>query len=129
MKTIILTGTLCLFITCAFAQNTASDKTSSKSAISIKVPDFADPEIKTFYQAYSDHLIKCILAIREKNEAKVAALFKNPGEQLVSREKILAKEVVKNDAEKQKYMLWAAQVYPYIKELERSVYYQKMYGK
>ena len=97
--------------------------------ISIKVPDFAEPEIKNFYTAYSDHLIKCIQAIREKNGAKVIDLFKNPGEQLVARERILAKEVVKDPVEKQKYMQYAAQVYPYIKEMERSVYYQKMYGE
>ncbi|MEP6677464.1 MAG: hypothetical protein ABJA78_20045, partial [Ferruginibacter sp.] len=71
---LMLTISLCLLMINAFTQP-------------IKVPDFADPAAKTFYQSYSDHLIKCIKAIREKNEAKVIALFKNPGEQLVEREK------------------------------------------
>lgn len=124
MMKIIFAFTLSLFVSSAFSQNSAS-----KSAITIKVPDFAQPHIKTFYTEYSNHLIKCIQAIREKNEAKATALFKNPGEQLVARSKILEKEVVMNPVEKQKWMQYAAQVYPYIKELERSSYYQKMYGK
>lgn len=128
MKTLILTLTFSFFITSAFTQ-TGSKKDSSQSAVSIKVPDFADPEVKAFYQTYSEHLIKCIQAIREKNEDKVTALFKDPGEQLVAREKILVKDLVKNSVEKQKYMQFAQQAYPYIKELEQSVYYQKMYGK
>ncbi len=128
MKTLILTLTLSFFNIVAFTQ-IASREASSQSIVSIKVPDFADPEVKTFYQAYADHLIKCIQAIREKNETKVTALFKDPGEQLVAREKTLTQDVVKNSVEKQKYFQFAEQVYPYIKEVERSVYYQKMYGK
>jgi len=93
------------------------------------VPDFVGAGIKSFYQSYADHLIKCIKAIREKNEVKAKALFKDPGEELVTREKELSKEVVKNPVEKQKYMQFAAQVYPYIKEVQQSEYYKKMYGK
>ena len=124
MKKIILAFTLSLLVSSAFTQNSAS-----KSPITIKVPDFAQPHIKTFYTEYSNHLIKCIQAIREKNEARATALFKKPGEQMVARSRILEKEVVMNPVEKQKWMQYAAQVYPYIKELERSSYYQKMYGK
>jgi hypothetical protein len=127
MKTLILTLTLSLFVTFAFTQ-TPSEGAGSQTAVGIKVPDFADPEVKSFYQAYADHLIKCIQAIREKDEAKVTALFKDPGEQLVAREKTLNKELVKNSVENQKYMQFAKEAYPYIKEVERSVYYQKMYG-
>ena len=68
-------------------------------------------------------------AIREKNEAKATALFKNPGEQLVAREKTLGKELVKDAVEKPKYMQFVAQIYPYIKELEGSAYFQKTYPK
>ena len=125
MKTLLLTITLSLFFTVAFTQNTTA---KNASAISIKVPDFADPEVKIFYNAYATHLIKCVEAIRQKDEAKVTALFKNPGEQLVAREKVLAKEVVKNPIEKQKYIEFAGQAYPYIKEVQRSSYYQKIYG-
>ena len=124
MKTIILTITLCLFVSNAFTQNETSQETPF-----IKVPDFADPGVKIFYQSYADHLIKCIKAIREKNEAKAKALFKNPGEQLVAREKIISKETAKNAVEKQKYMQFAAQVYSYIKEVEQSEYYKKIYHK
>ena len=120
MKVITFAFTLCLFVTAAVAQ---------KTPISIKIPNFTDPAVKAFYTKYSNHLIKCIYAIREKNEARTIALFKDPGEQLVAREKVLAKEVVKIPSEKQKYLEFAKQVYPYLKEVEQSAYYQKMYGK
>ena len=120
----MLTYILCLFVSNAYTQDTIY-----KQALVIKVPDFADPVTKIFYHTYADHLIKCIKAIREKNEAKTIALFKDPGEQLVAREKIVAKELAKNAADKQKYVQFAAEVYPFIKELEGSAYYKKMYGK
>ena len=120
----MLVFAICLFMGNAFTQNETSQKTPV-----IKVPDFADPVVKSFYKSYADHLIKCIKAIREKNEAKATALFKNPGEQLVAQEKIVTKEVVKNPIEKQKYFQFAKQVSPYIKELQASAYYKKMYGK
>ena len=124
MRAIILTFILCLFVSNSFTQNN-----THKEIPVINVPDFADPITKKFYQSYADHLIKCIEAIREKNEARAIALFKDPGEQLVAREKLITKEVVKKPGEKQKYSQFAAQVYPYIKELEASAYYIKMYGK
>ena len=86
-------------------QNTVTKKSTSQNLISLQVPDFADPEIKKFYAAYSNPLAKCVEAIREKNETKVTALFKNPGEQLVADEKLLSPKVIKNPVEKQKYNL------------------------
>lgn len=124
MKTLIPTIVFCLFMSCAFAQNNVN-----KDSLLIKVPDFADPATKKFYQSYAEHLIKCIQAIREKNEAKATALFKDPGERLVAREKIIMKELVKNAVEKEKYIQFATQVYPYIKELEGSAYFKKAYEK
>ena len=124
MKKIILAFTLSLFVSSAFTQNTAA-----KSSLNIKMPDFVQPDVKVFYTEYSNHLVKCIQAIREKNESKATALFKNPGEQLVARSKIIEKKVIMNPVEKQKWMQWSAQVYPLVKELERSSYYQKLYGK
>ena len=123
MKTILLSFLFSLWMTNAFSQNVGAQKN-----LTIDVPDFADAGVKSFYQSYADHLIKCIKAIRAKGEAITKALFKNPGEQLVAREKILSKEVVKNAVEKQKYMQFAAQVYPYLKEVKQSEYYNKMYG-
>ena len=124
MKTIILAFTLCFFMSNAFTQNERP-----KEITAIKVPDFAGVGVKSFYQSYADHLIKCVKAIREKNEAKAIALFKDPGEQLVTREKVMTKEVVKDAVEKQKCLQFAAQVYPYVKEVQQSEYYIKIYGK
>lgn len=115
MKTIILSFAFCLLMTSAFAQT-------------IKVPDFVQPDVKAFYTSYSNHLIKCIKAIREKNESKATALFKE-GEPMVAKSKIIEKKVIMNPVEKEKWMLFAGQVYPYIKEMEHSPYYQKLYGK
>ncbi|MEP6513551.1 MAG: hypothetical protein ABJA79_06765 [Parafilimonas sp.] len=128
MKTFILTLPLSLFITSAFSQTGTKDK-NLQNVISIDVPDFTDLEVKAFYQDYADHLINCIQAMREKNESKVTALFKDPGEKLVNREKILAKELFKDPVEKQKYLAFAQQAYAYVKEVQQSTYYKKMYGK
>jgi hypothetical protein len=116
MRRFVLIPVLCLIQASAFAQR------------SIDVPNFADASVKTFYQTYSAHLLKCIAAIREKNEAKAIALFKDPGEQLVAREKIIAKNLATKPAEKQKYLQYAIQVYPYLMEVEASEYYRKIYG-
>ena len=124
MKTLMLAFTLCLLMNEGFTQHE-----SPKEIKAIKVPGFTDASVKSFYQSYADHLIKCVAAIREKNEAKVKALFKSPGEELVAREKIISKETVKNPVEKQKYLEFAALVYPYIKEVQQSEYYKKMYGE
>lgn len=115
MKILILSLTFCLFITSAFTQT-------------INVPDFAQPDVKAFYTEYSGHLIKCIKAIREKNEDKATSLFK-AGEPMVQKSRVIEKKVIMNSVEKQKWMQFAAQVSPYIKEMERSLYYQKLYGK
>jgi len=92
------------------------------------VPDFTQPEVKAFYTEYSNNLIKIIKAIREKNETKAVALMKNPGKQLNDKRIKVEKKVVMNPVEKKKWMEYAAQVYPLIKELERSPYYQKLAG-
>lgn len=116
---------MCLSINAAFTQ-------SGNSLAPIKtivVPDFAQPHVKAFYIEYSNHLLKCIKAIREKDEAKATKLFKSPGEALVKQSRTIEKQVIINAVEKQKWMQYAAQVYPYIKELEASAYYQKLYGK
>jgi len=124
MRCLIFAIFICISGTTAFSQ-----KTTVQKQIVIKVPNFSDPQIKSFYTSYAAHLIKCVTAIRQKNEAKAIALFKNPGEQLVAREKVLVYEVIKDPAEKQKWMEFAVQASPYLKEVERSVYFQKVYGK
>ncbi len=79
MKKLILTSAFYLLLVSALTQDTATKKSTSQNPISLQVPDFADPEIKKFYAAYSNHLAKCVEAIREKNEAKVTALLKSGG--------------------------------------------------
>ncbi len=124
MKSIIFAFIICISITTAFSQKTVVQK-----PILIKVPNFSDPKIKSFYDSYASHLIKCVTAIRQKNEAKAIALLKNGGEQLAAREKVLVNEVVKNPAEKQKWIEFAVQASRYVKEVERSAYFQKLYVK
>lgn len=119
MKSPFLALTLFLLTVTAFTQKT----------ITIKVPDFADPQVKTFYNAYASHLVKCVEAIRQNDDAKATALFKKPGAQLVEQEKKLAKELVKNPAEKQKYVQFAEQAYPYLKEVKESAIYKKVSGE
>ncbi len=112
MKKIILSLAFCLFIACAFSQT-------------VKVPDFAQPEVKTFYTDYSNFLIKCVKTIHEKNEAGFAALINDPGKQLYAKRLIIEKKVIMNPVEKQKWMQYSAQVYPIAKEVKESAYYKK----
>jgi len=63
-----------LFYKLPFAQNKLS-----KDLPLINVPDLADPAIKIFYQSHPEQMVKCMRAIREKNEPKAIALFKDPG--------------------------------------------------
>jgi antitoxin component YwqK of YwqJK toxin-antitoxin module len=115
MKKLVVSLTFCFFIIIGNSQ-------------SIKVPDFAQPDVKAFYTEYSNHLIKCIKAIREKNEAKATLLFK-AGVPLVKKSRIIEKKVIMNTVEKQKWMQFAGQVSPYIKEMERSAYYKNFIAK
>ena len=57
MKSVGLALTFCFFINSPFAQT-------------IKVPDFADPKVKAFYQSHADHLLKCVAAIPPKRSYK-----------------------------------------------------------
>lgn len=123
MKPFLLLLTCWLLSTAAFTQDTLS----KEPIHTIKVPDFADAGVKQFYTRYSTHLLKCIEAIRQNDDVKVAALFKNPGEQLVKEEKQLVVKLVKDPVEKQKYIEFAQQASPYVKEVAR--YYEKMHGK
>jgi len=119
MKLIVLTFALFLFAASAFTQK----------AITIKVPDFADAQAKSFYNNYTSVLIKCVEAIRQKDDAKAIALSKNLLSLVQPQEKY-GRELLKNPVEKQKYMQWAGQVSPYAKEWERAAaVYKKSSGK
>lgn len=118
MKFLMFVTIGALVFSAAFSQKTAT----------INVPDFTDAKAKAFYTAYANHLIRCIDAIRKKDENKAQALFKDPGEKLVEDEKIISAEVIKYPTEKKKYIDFATQVYPYLNEIESSGYYKKMYG-
>ena len=118
MKTIILLLALFLFATSAFTQKT----------ININVPDFADAQARSFYNNYTSVLIKCVEAIRKKDDAKAIALSKNLLELVKPQE--YGRELIKNPVEKQKYVQWAGQVYPYAKEWEQAAAeYKKSSGK
>jgi len=123
MKPFLLLLTCLLLSTAAFTQDTELKKPTH----AIKVPDFAGAGVKQFYTRYSEHLLKCIEAIRQNDDAKAAALFKDPGEKLVKEEKQLVVKLFKDPVEKQKYIQFAQQASPYVKEVER--YYEKMQGK
>lgn len=69
MKKIIFAFALTLFISAGIAQNTATKKPGSQTVISIEVPNFANSATKQFYDAYTSHTIKAVIAVRNKDEA------------------------------------------------------------
>ena len=91
MKTIILLLALFLFATSAFTQKT----------ININVPDFADAQARSFYNNYTSVLIKCVEAIRKKDDAKAIALSKNLLELVKPQEKY-GRELIKKSSGKTK---------------------------
>jgi len=69
MKKIILIFILISPCAFAFAQKTPTTKSGSSGTINIDVPNFANPATKQFYDAYTSHIKKAVLAVRNKDEA------------------------------------------------------------
>ena len=125
MKIILLTVTCSLLVNALFSQNTKTTKTNSQDIQNIKVPDYADPEIKQFYQSYISYTNKVLVAIRKKDEAAVMKLFKEEGNQFDVKAQEMEKRVRTNPTEEQKWKTYIMQIYPYQKEIIQSVYYKK----
>ena len=125
MKIILLIVTCSLLVNAVFSQKTQTAKTNSQDIQNIKVPDYADPEIKQFYQSYISYTKKVLVAIRKKDEAAVMKLFKEEGNQFDVKAQEMEKRVRTNPTEEQKWKTYIIQIYPYQKEIIQSVYYKK----
>ena len=125
MKIILLIVTCSLLVNAVFSQKTQTAKTNSQDIQNIKVPDYADPEIKQFYQSYIAYTKKVLVAIRKKDEAAVMKLFKEEGNQFDVKAQEMEKRVRTNPTEEQKWKTYIMQIYPYQKEIIQSAYYKK----
>ena len=67
MKIIIFTIVFSAWLNIAFTQNTATGKTNTQRIESIKVPEFIDPEVKTFFISYHAQRADFLKAVRQNN--------------------------------------------------------------
>jgi PBP1b-binding outer membrane lipoprotein LpoB len=96
--------------------------TVANNNIDLQAPDFADPELKKYYNDYTDYLKKVLTAIRYKDEAGTMKIFTEEGKQFNNRNEMDQKA---QSAEKQKFNSWLLQSAVYQKEIVQSDYYKK----
>ena len=120
MKIILLTLALGFVVNAAFTQ----DK-SSQPVQPVSVPDFADPQVKQFYNSYTDYTIKVLKAIRQKDEAATMELFRTEGGQYGNKMQEMENKVRSNPAEEEKWKPYIMKMFPYQKEIVQSAYYKK----
>ncbi len=125
MKTIILTIALCVIVISGFTQNGTSKTTSSPSAITINVPNFADPATKQFYEAYTSHIKKAVTAIRNKDEAAFMKLTEE-GKTLEKKFEYYMSEKKSTPEDITKKHTWNKQAMPYIQEIIQSDFNKKL---
>lgn len=92
--------------------------------INIKIPDFADPAVNTFYHAYIANIIEYVKAIRQKDKAKITAAMENDI-QFYTKSGHMDDKAESNQAELQKVMDLTKQLQPYITEIMNSEYYNE----
>lgn len=88
----------------------------------LTAPDFADPEVKQYYAAYTAYLNKVIASIQNKDEAGTIKLFSEEGK-LFNDNNEMEKKAREN--EEQKFTAWIMQALPYQKIIVESEYYKK----
>ena len=115
MKKIILACTVILLGVSALSQKTSTTKPISTGTINIEVPNFADPAIKRFYEAYTSHLKKSVIAARNNDEAAFSKLYKEPKELEEYRQQMYKSKPSLEDVKKKQ--AWNIQALPYIQEI------------
>ena len=124
MKTFIL-STLSLICSAALAQNATVAKTNSLSIESIKVPNFTDAELLTFYTSYHTNLINYLKAVRQNNKPSIKAAF---DKDVANFDKIVKmnEKARASAAEHRKLLDYITQTKPFIKEISQHPYVKEL---
>jgi len=125
MKIILFTIVFSFFINTSFAQNKAAVKSNTQSIKSIKVPDFADAELLTFYTSYHNNLIKYLKAVRQNNRPAIKVAF---DKDVSSFDKIVKmnERASASAAEHRKLLDYLILTKPFIKEISQHPYVKEL---
>lgn len=124
MKKAILAFTIILLGVSAFSQKTSPTKKIPTSIIDIEVPNFADPAIKRFYEAYTVVIKNSVIAVRNKDEVALRKLYKEPKQLEKYRQEMYKLKPGPEDAKKKR--AWNMQAMPYIQEIGQSELIKKL---
>jgi hypothetical protein len=100
----------------------AAKKDAANNNIQINAPDFADPELKLYFNDYTNYLKKVLTAINNQDESGSIKLFTEEGRKFDNRNEMEQKAQAQ---EKEKFNTWLMQTIPYQKIIVQSDYYKK----
>lgn len=126
MKIIIFTIIFSAWLNLAFTQNTATGKTNTQSIESIKVPEFTDLEIKTFFISYHAQKAGFLKAVRQNNKPAIQAAFEKDVSNSDKITKMLEKTKASGTAEYGKLLRYIEQLIPFTNEIIQSPYVKEL---
>lgn len=126
MKIIIFTILFSAWLNAAFTQNTATGKTNTQSLENIKVPEFTDPEIKTFYISYHAQLGNYLKVVRQNNKPDIKEAFEKDVSNSDKIVKMLEKAKASGPVEYKKLLTYINQIKPFLSEIRQSPYVKEL---
>src|SRR5688572_18762034 len=102
------------------AESTKTD--SGKNDELVKAPDFADPELKLYYGAYTDYMNRLVNAIQNNDEAATMKLFNEEGIKYKNRSEMDKKATA---ADEPTFTAWLLKSLNSQKIIVQSGYYKK----
>ena len=126
MKIIIFTILFSTWMNVAFTQNTAPAKTNTQGMESVKVPEFTDPEVKTFFLSYHAQRADYLKAVRQNNKPAIKAAFDRDVANTDNITKMIAKTKASGTAEHGKLLKYIQKVIPFTNEINQSPYVKEL---
>ena len=126
MKMIIFTLIFVTCITAGFSQNTATGKTNTQSIESIKVPEFTDPEVKTFFVSYHAQRAGFLKSVRQNNKPAIKAAFEKDVSNTDKITKMIEKTKASGTPEYAKLLKYIEQLIPFTNEINQSTYVKEL---
>jgi hypothetical protein len=126
MKIIIFAIICSAWLNTAFTQNTATDKTTTQSIESIKVPEFTDPEVKTFFISYHAQRAGFLKAVRQNNKPAIKAAFEKDVANADKITKMVEKTKASGTAEHGKLLNYIQKLIPFTNEINQSPYVKEL---
>ena len=126
MKIIFFAILFSTWMNAAFTQTTATGKTNTQSIESIKVPEFTDPEVKTFFVSYHAQRADYLKAVRQNNTPAIKAAFDKDVANTDNITKMIAKTKASGAAEQSKLLRYIQKLIPFTNEINQSPYVKEL---